>query len=212
MKDPIKHFDEIWNTLERLYPDARLLLDFQTPLELLIASILAARCTDEKVNQITKELFKKYPKASDYAYSDLQSLEKLIRPTGFFHQKAKSIQSCTRKIVEDYGGRVPDRLEDLLKCQGVGRKTANLVLGNVYHQPAIPVDTHVSRVAQRIGFSDSNDPDKIEEDLNKIVPQEKWVRFSHLLGFHGRKTCKAKNPSCLKCSLRNYCKSANLVK
>ncbi len=210
MKDPIKHIEEIWNILEKSYPDARLLLNFQNPLELLIASILAALCTDEKVNQITRELFKKYPTALDYADSDLQTLEKEIWQTGFYRQKAKSIKGCARKLVDEFNEEVPDNLKDLLKCQGVGRKTANLVLGNAFHKPALPVDTHVKRVAQRLGLTTHEDPDKIEEDLTQLLPKERWLRFSHLLGFHGRKGCAAKKPICPTCFLREYCLFVNL--
>ena len=173
--------EKIINLLEKEYPSATLALEFKTPLELLVALILAAQCTDERVNQVTKSLFKRYRTAKDYAQADLATLEEEIRPTGFFRNKAKSIIGCAKGIVERYGGKVPDKLEDLLTLPGVGRKTANILLGNAFGVPAIGVDTHVGRLAQRISLSEATDPDKIEADLCPIVPKAKWVRFCHLL-------------------------------
>lgn len=191
--------------LEKEYSKTGLALEFKTPLELLIALILAAQCTDERVNQVTRGLFRKYRSAKDYAGADLSTLEKEIRSTGFYRNKAKSIKACTRDIVEKYKGKVPDKVEDLLSLHGVGRKTANILLGNAFGVPAIGVDTHVGRLAQRIWGIKSKDPDKIEVELTKIVPREKWVRFCHLLQDHGRKVCLARIPICYECVINKYC-------
>ncbi len=197
--------EKIITLLEKEYPSARLALEFSTPLELLVALILAAQCTDERVNQVTKSLFKKYRTAKDYASADLPTLEEEIRPTGFFRNKAKSIVGCAKGIAEEYKGKVPDKPEDLLTLPGVGRKTANILLGNAFGVPAIGVDTHVGRLSQRIGLSRATDPDKIEADLCPIVPREKWVRFCHLLQEHGRKVCQARLPRCPICVIIKLC-------
>ncbi len=191
--------------LEKEYPDARLALEFKTPLELLIALILAAQCTDERVNRVTRTLFKRYRTAGDYAGADIHTLEQEIRPTGFFRNKAKSIKTCSKDIAGRYKGMVPDTLEDLLSLYGVGRKTANIVLGNAFGVPAIGVDTHVGRLARRTGLAGSKDPDKIEAELNAIVPEDKMVRFCHLLQDHGRKVCAARTPLCYRCVINKYC-------
>jgi endonuclease-3 len=195
--------------LEKEYPKAGLALEFKTPLELLVALILAAQCTDERVNQVTRTLFKKYKTVKDYAQVDLATLEEGVRPTGFFRNKARSIVGCTKGIVERFGGKVPDNLEDLLSLPGVGRKTANILLGNAFGVPAIGVDTHVGRLAQRIGLSRATDPDKIEADLTSVVPKEKWVRFCHLLQEHGRKVCQARKPLCPTCVIIKLCDYPN---
>ena len=204
--------EKIITLLEKGYPSARLALNFNTPLELLVALILAAQCTDERVNQVTKTLFKKYRTAGDYAETDLATLEGEIRTTGFFRNKARSIVGSTKGIVERYGGKVPDKLEDLLSLPGVGRKTANILLGNAFGVPAIGVDTHVGRLAGRIGLSKATDPDKIEADLCQIVPRAKWVRFCHLLQEHGRKVCQARRPLCPTCVIMKFCDYPNKTK
>ncbi len=191
--------------LERAYPDAKLELCFSSPLELLVALILAAQCTDQKVNEVTAHLFRKYRTAADYASARLSELEEDIRPTGFYRNKARAIQACCQQIVRDFGGRVPDRLEDLLQLRGVGRKTANILLGNALGVPAIGVDTHVLRLAQRLGLSRQSDPDKVEADLAAVVPARAQVRFCHLLQAHGRRTCHARKPDCPHCAVSDLC-------
>jgi endonuclease-3 len=196
---------EILKRLRRAYGDVGLALDFSTPLELLIALILAAQCTDERVNQVTKSLFKKYRSAKDYAAASPAQLEAEIRPTGFYRQKAKAILACTAALCERFGGRVPQALEDLLTLPGVGRKTANIVIGNAFGRPAIGVDTHVARLAQRLGLSSNTDPDKIEADLTGIIPRREWVPLCHRLQAHGRRVCLARKPMCEACTLADLC-------
>lgn len=191
--------------LEGAHPDAALALNFSTPLELLVALILAAQCTDERVNEVTRSLFRTYRSAREYAQAPQEKLEAEIRPTGFYRNKAKAIRACCKELVERFGGEVPSRLEDLLTLPGVGRKTANLILGNAFGRAAIGVDTHVKRLSNRMGFSRQSDPDRIEEDLCAIVPREKWVRFCHLLQFHGRRICTARSPKCPTCPLEDLC-------
>ncbi|GAG36257.1 unnamed protein product, partial [marine sediment metagenome] len=173
------------------------------------ATILSAQCTDEKVNQITPSLFQKYPKPSDFASVDKQELEAEIRPTGFFRNKAKSIINASKKIVEDFGGKVPDNMEDLVTLPGVARKTANIVLSSAFKKAeGIAVDTHVRRLSQRLGLSKEKDPDKIEKDLMEIVPKKYWLDFNYLLVNHGRKICSARKPLCPKCGVKHLCPSA----
>ncbi|MCQ4574029.1 MAG: endonuclease III [Candidatus Brocadiales bacterium] len=191
--------------LEKEYPGTGLALEFKSPLELLIALILAAQCTDERVNRVTRVLFKKYRRAGDYAMADLATLEGEIRSTGFFRNKAKSIKACTGDIAKKFGGKVPENPEDLLKLHCVGRKTANIVLGNAFGIPAIGVDTHVGRLAQRIGLARSKNPDKIEAELTAAIPKNKWIKFCHLLQDHGRKVCVARKPLCYQCVIEKYC-------
>ncbi len=191
--------------LEEAHPDAAIALRFSNPLELLVALILAAQCTDERVNEVTQSLFRAYRSARDYAQAPQEKLEAEIRPTGFFRNKARAIRACCKELVERFGGEVPPRLEDLLTLPGVGRKTANIILGNAFGQAAIGVDTHVKRLANRMGFSRQSDPDRIEEDLCAIVPREKWVRFCHLLQFHGRRICTARSPKCPACPVEDLC-------
>jgi endonuclease-3 len=191
--------------LEGAHPDARLALEFSSPLELLVALILAAQCTDERVNQVTRSLFRKYRKAADYAKASQEVLEEEIRSTGFYRNKAKAIRSCCSQLVERFHGEVPGRPEELVLLPGIGRKTANILIGNAFGRPAIGVDTHVMRLARRMGFSEQNDPDLIERDLCEIVPQESWVRFCHLLQFHGRRICSARKPLCGSCSGEDIC-------
>lgn len=196
---------EIIKTLSKEIPDSRIALNFSTPLELLIATILSAQCTDVKVNQVTGDLFKKYRSAKDYASVDLKELEEEIRPTGFYRNKAKSIQKCCQELVSRFGGDVPKNLDELVTLPGVGRKTANVILGNAYGIPGIAVDTHVRRVSRRIGLTENDDPVKIEFDLMEIVPEEEWTHFSNLLIWHGRRTCMAKKPLCEQCSIHKGC-------
>ena len=191
--------------LKKTYPDVRLALDFQTPLELLIALILAAQCTDQRVNMVTPALFKKYRKARDWAKADRAVLEEEIRSTGFFHQKANAIQKATSRLVEEFGGKVPEKLEDLLTLPGVGRKTANILRGNAFGQPAIGVDTHVGRVSYRLALTAQKDPDKIESDLVRIVPPADQVKFCSLIQRHGREVCVARKPRCEICVLNDLC-------
>jgi endonuclease III len=191
--------------LERLYPDARVMLDFKTPLQLLVATILAAQCTDERVNQVTPALFGQYPSAKDLAGADPAQLEAMIRPTGFFRSKARSLIGCCRALADRHGGEVPRSLEELTALPGVGRKTANIILWNAFGIPGIAVDTHVGRVASRIGLAGSDDPDTIEAQLCELFPRERWGMATHLIGFHGRKTCHARSPNCPACAIRDLC-------
>lgn len=191
--------------LETEYPDAGITLDFKTPFELLIATILAAQCTDERVNRVTKDLFVKYRTPHDYFGVPLEELEQDVRPTGFYRNKAKSISDMSKNLVEKFDGVVPDNRESLVSLPGVGRKTANIILGNAYGKEAIAVDTHVRRVSRRLGLARESDPDKIERELCDIIPREKWTLFSHLLIFHGRRCCKSRRPLCGKCRLFDMC-------
>ena len=178
------------------YPQAHCTLDFANPLELLVATVLSAQCTDERVNLVTPAVFKKYPTASDYAAAPLADLEEAFHSTGFFRQKAKSIQQICQVLVEKFDGQIPASLEELVKLPGIGRKTANVILGNAFHIPGIVVDTHVGRVSQRLGLTTNKDPVKIEFDLMELVPQTQWTAFSHQLIVHGRQICTAKKPKC----------------
>jgi endonuclease-3 len=191
--------------LKKRYPDAQCALHFKNPLELLVATILSAQCTDERVNKVTEDLFRKYKTAEDYARVKQEVLEKDIRSTGFFKNKAKSIINCCKKIVQVHGGKVPGTLEELVALEGIGRKTANVILGNAFGVPGITVDTHVKRVAYRLGLTRQQDPVKIEYDLMTLVPQTEWTRFSHLMIFHGRYTCMARKPRCGECVLEMLC-------
>ncbi len=196
---------DLIRSLEREYPDAKIALDFSNPLELLVATILAAQCTDERVNQVTKALFKKYRSARDYARADLVTLEREIYSTGFYRAKARALIGMAKEIVAGHRGQVPHTLEELVALPGVGRKTANVVLGNAYGQPAIAVDTHVLRVAQRLGLVKSRDADGVHDQLCEIVPNAKWTSFSHLLTTHGRRVCLARSPACPTCPIRGRC-------
>jgi endonuclease III len=199
----------ILSLLDQLYPAAKCSLAFSNPLELLVATVLSAQCTDQRVNQVTPELFKKYPRARDYARGALEELESDIRTTGFFHNKAKSIKAACQILDQQYGGQVPADLEALVQLPGIGRKTANVVLGNAYQIPGVVVDTHVGRVAQRLGLTAEKDPDKIERDLMVLLPQERWIIFSHQLIQHGRHLCQARKPKTEICPLRPYCDYAS---
>lgn len=197
---------EIIKRLKKAYPSAKIALNFENPLQLLIATILSAQCTDERVNKVTPELFKKYKTARDFAEADLEELSSAIKSTGFYQQKAKYIKEACRIIVEKYGGEVPRSMEELLDLPGVARKTANIVLSNAYGiVEGIPVDTHVSRLSQRLGLVQSKDPVKIERELMEIVPKEEWFQFPYLLQAHGRAVCIAKKPKCEECILKDLC-------
>lgn len=203
---------QIVKRLKAEYPDARCSLDHGNALELLVATILSAQCTDERVNIVTSSLFRKYRTWEEYAAAPASELEADIRPTGFFRNKAKSIQGACRLIGERHGGRVPDTMEELLELPGVARKTANVVLGNAYHiASGVVVDTHVSRLSARLGLSQEKTPEKIERDLTNLLPESEWIDFSHLLIAHGRKVCKARNPACGHCVLVKLCPSAFLA-
>jgi endonuclease-3 len=203
----------IFPRLKKLYPEAKTALSHASPLELLIATILSAQCTDKRVNMVTKGLFKKYKSAADWANAELEAIEADIRPTGFFRNKAANIKSCCRTIVDKFDGRVPDTMEELLTLAGVGRKTANVLLGNIFNTPAITCDTHVIRLSRRLRLSGANkNAVKLEFDLMEIVPRRKWggwTTFSHLLIFHGRNVCKARRPDCNNCAISRWCPAAN---
>lgn len=192
-------------TLKRTHPDAKLALDFSNPLELLIALILAAQARDDLVNLVTPALFKTYRTAAAYAGENESTLQKQVSRINFFRQKTRSIQKACAMLVTDFGGNVPENIDDLLKLPGVGRKTANAILANAFHQPAIVVDTHAWRLSQRLGLTTKDDPDKIEADLVTIVPQAEWTKFCHLLQFHGRRVCMARKPGCPTCSINQFC-------
>jgi endonuclease-3 len=196
---------KILDRLEKAHPDAKLDLNFANPLELLIALILAAQARDDLVCQITAQLFQKYRTARDYAAAPLPVLQKDVGKINFYRNKSKSIHNCCMELVARFGGKVPDNLADLLSLPGVGRKTANIVLGNAFGRQAIGVDTHVMRLSQRLGFTKQNDPDKIEADLTALVPEKRRVRFCHLLQYHGRRVCVAKKPQCPQCVVRDLC-------
>lgn len=197
--------------LEKEYPDADTELNWRSPLELLVAVILSAQCTDVRVNMVTETLFEKYRSAEDYAEAPREELEEDVRPTGFFRNKAKSIQGMARAVIEEHGGEVPRTMPDLVALPGVGRKTANVILGNVFDiNEGVVVDTHVKRLSMRLGFTDEKDPEKVERDLIPIVPEEKRTIFAHLLIFHGRKVCKARKPLCPECLLNDICPSAEI--
>jgi endonuclease III len=208
--DPIEdRAPEIIGRLREAYPDAHIALRFTTPLECLIATILSAQCTDEKVNEVTATLFKKYRAAEDYLRVPEVELRADIKPTGFYNQKAAAIRAACQRIVEVYGGRVPDTMEDLLTLRGVARKTANIVLSNAYGKvEGIAVDTHVKRVANRLGFTKESNPDKIERDLMRLIPSELWFPFTYVLIDHGRAVCVARRPKCEICPVADLCPSS----
>jgi endonuclease-3 len=201
---------KILTVLRQTYPNAHCELDFAGPLELLIATILSAQCTDKRVNLVTAELFQKYRRAADYAGADSAALERDIKSTGFFLNKAKNIQACCRALVEQYGGEVPRTMAELTRLDGVGRKTANVVLGNAFGlNEGIVVDTHVTRLASRLGLTRQTDAEKIEQELMPLVPREQWARFSHWLIWHGRRRCDARKPDCAGCEIAKLCPSAD---
>jgi len=202
---------EILARLTREYPEVRLALDFQTPLHLLVATVLAAQSTDEKINQVTPPLFARYPRAEDLARADTAELEEMVHATGFFRNKARAVKGLATALVADHGGEVPASLEALVALPGVGRKTANVVLGNAFGQNVgIAVDTHVQRLAGRLFLSEETDPEKIERDLTALPPRAEWTRFALLLQDHGRKVCKARRPECAVCVVADLCPSAEV--
>ena len=199
--------EKIREILDRLYPDVKCTLDYSNPLEMLIATQLSAQCTDARVNIVTKELFKRYRTAREYAEADVKELEELIRSAGFYKNKAKNIKACCRRIEDVYGGEVPGTMEDLLTLAGTGRKTANLVLGDIFKKPAVVVDTHCIRLTNRLGLTSQKDPVKIEFELKKLLAPEYQLRFCHQVVAHGRLVCTARNPKCAECALREVCKT-----
>jgi endonuclease-3 len=204
---------EILERLKRLYPDATCSLDYETPVQLLVATILSAQCTDERVNKVTPELFRRFPDAASMASADLAEIEELVRSTGFYRNKAKNIQGACRKIMADFGGQVPQTMEELLTLPGVARKTGNVVLAHAFGINAgVTVDTHVKRLSHRLGLTTHTDPVRIERDLMKLLPQPDWENWSIRLIYHGRAVCNARNPACDRCQIADLCPSANLEK
>lgn len=207
-RERVAQLVEAW---PEIYPGAHCELDFKTPLQLLVATILSAQCTDKRVNMVTPSLFAKYRTARDYANSDPKKLEKEIQSTGFFRNKTKSIRAAAAALVERHGGNVPDTMAELHELPGVGRKTANVVLGNAFNKAeGIVVDTHVSRLSQRLRLTKQTDPEKIEADLMKLVPREHWTMWSHWLIWHGRRRCFARKPDCTQCEVLRLCPSGKI--
>jgi endonuclease-3 len=206
-----KRAAEVDQRLAALYPDARVELDFRNPFELLMATILAAQSTDVRVNIVTKSLFRKYPDAHAFASADLTEMETAVKQTGFFRNKARAVINCSKALVERHGGEVPRTMEELVELPGVGRKTANVVLGNAMGiEAGVIVDTHVTRLSGRLGFTKHADPVDIEQDLMKIVPRSEWTKFANHLILHGRRVCMARKPACAECVLNDICPSADL--
>lgn len=204
---------KILSALQKVYPDAHCELNFNSPLQLLIATILSAQCTDKRVNIVTAGLFKKYQSAKDFAEAPLADIEEAVKTTGFFRNKAKNIKACCTALVEQFGGEVPRTMEELHALAGVGRKTANVVLGNAFDiNVGIVVDTHVTRLANRLGLAKGVDAVRLEQDLIKLVPQEQWCVFSHWLIWHGRRRCMARKPDCAHCEIRNLCPQIGVEK
>ena len=205
------HAEEILARLKREYPDAHCELDFETPLQLLIATILSAQCTDKRVNMVTPALFERYSDAESMSIAKPEELEEMIKSTGFFRNKTKSLLGMSAAVAERHGGSVPSTMDELTKLPGVGRKTANVVLGNAFHlNEGVVVDTHVGRLSVRLGFTNETDPVKVEQVLMKLIPKDDWTLVSHLLIFHGRRVCIARTPRCESCVLADVCPSARL--
>lgn len=200
----------VFETLDPLYTLEKTALKYKTPFQLLISTILSAQCTDKQVNQVTKTLFKKYKKPEDYVKVPVEELETDIRPTGFFRNKSKSIKGCCQGLLDHYGGKVPGSMEEMLRLPGVGRKTANCVLGAAFDIPGVVVDTHVKRLALRLGLTQNQDPDKIERDIEKLLPKDRWRRFSDILIYHGREVCKARKPDHSRCRIFHHCPSNSI--
>ena len=199
---------EIFELLKKEYPDAKCSLDFNTPFEMMIAVMLSAQCTDERVNKVTKEFFPKYNKPEDFTDMPIEQIEELIHSCGFYHNKAKNIKLASQKILKDFAGEVPQTMEELMTIPGVGRKSANVIMLEAFNNPqGIAVDTHVKRLSNRIGFSKKSEPEKIEQDLLKQIPQKYWKDANHILIWHGRKICKSQKTQCKKCCLRHLCKN-----
>ena len=201
---------KIRKILKRTYPDVKTQLYYKNPFELLVATILSAQCTDKQVNSVTPGLFKKYKKPADFIKAPISEIEDAIRSTGFFRNKTKSIKGCCQGLVDLYKGKVPGTLEELIKLPGVGRKTANCVLGAAFDVPGVVVDTHVKRLSIRMGFTDNSNPDKIEEDIMKMLPRERWRRFSDILIYHGREVCNARKPAHEMCAVADLCPSSKI--
>jgi endonuclease-3 len=206
-KERVKHIFEI---LDPFYTREKTALKYRTPFQLLISTILSAQCTDKQVNSVTKTLFKKYKNPQDFINAPIAELEEDIRPTGFFRNKAKSIKGCTQGLVDHYGGEVPSTMEELVKLPGVGRKTANCVLGAAFDVPGVVVDTHVKRLSLRLGLTENQNPDKIEKDIEKLLPKGRWRRFSDILIYHGRDVCRARKPDHDRCPVFNLCPSNSI--
>jgi endonuclease-3 len=202
--------DLIFDILDPLYTYEKTALTYRNAFQLLISTILSAQCTDKQVNEVTKTLFKKYKKPEDFLKVPITELEQDIRPTGFFRNKAKSLKGCSQGLVDLYKGKVPSTMDELLKLPGVGRKTANCVLGAVFDVPGVVVDTHVKRLSLRLGLTNQEDPDKIEKDVENLLPKERWRRFSDILIYHGREVCKARKPEHGRCAVLNLCPSNNI--
>lgn len=206
-----ERMQEVLRRLRQEYPDARIRLRFRNPFELLIATILSAQCTDERVNQVTEVLFEKYRTPEDYLRVPIEELERDIYPTGYYKAKARNIRACCQALLERFGGQVPQTLEELTSLPGVGRKTANVVLGEFFEPQGIVVDTHVARLVQRLGFVHTSNREHIERQLLQLVPRSEWVRFTHLMIAHGRAVCRARRPLCTRCVLRDLCPLADKV-
>lgn len=210
LKKKSQRANSIYQILDPLYTHEKTALRYSNPFELLVATILSAQCTDKQVNEVTKTLFKKYKQPGDFLKRPASEIEQDIRPTGFFRNKTKSILGCCRGLVDLYGGKVPATMEELLRLPGVGRKTANCVLGAAFGVPGVVVDTHVKRLAFRLGLTTNSDPDRIEEDIQNLLPKERWRRFSDLLIYHGREVCKARKPEHSRCAVFDLCPSNSL--
>ena len=202
----------IGRELARLYPDARCSLDFGSPFQLLVATVLSAQCTDVRVNLVTPALFARFPDAEAMARADPAEVESLVKPTGFYRNKTRSILRCARQLVEEHGGVVPRTMEQLVPLGGVGRKTANVILGNAFGVPGLPVDTHVGRLSQRLGLTCSTDPVRIESDLTALVPKKEWTRFGLRMIYHGRQVCHSRSPQCDECTLARLCPKVGVGK
>lgn len=196
---------EVVQRLEAEYPDATCSLDYTNPVQLMVSTILAAQCTDERVNIVTKSLFKQHKNAKDFANAPEGELEEAVRTCGFYRQKAKSIREACRDLVEKHGGKVPGSMEELVKLRGVGRKTANVLMAECFEPVGVIVDTHCKRLSNRLGFTTKSDPDKIEQDIMKLLPREHWRMYSHCMVFHGRAVCNARSPRCSQCVVRDLC-------
>lgn len=201
---------KIIEILKEFYPDAVCSLDFETPFQMLISVMLAAQCTDERVNKTTPNLFNKYDTPDKMAQIDLKELEEIIHPCGFYKTKAKNVKACSQKLIDEFNGKVPENMNDLQSLPGVGRKSANVVMLEAFHNPqGIAVDTHAKRISNRIGFSKESEPEKIEQDLLKVIPKEYYYDVNHLLVWHGRKICDARKPKCEECPVKKYCNEYN---
>ena len=203
-----ERLEGVMRILDEIYPQVVCTLNYSNPLQMLIATQLSAQCTDARVNIVTKDLFKKYKNVYDFANADLEELEQDIKSTGFYKNKAKNIIACCKRLIEVYNGEVPDTMEDLLTLAGTGRKTANLVLGDIFKKPAVVVDTHCIRLSTKIGLTKNTDPVKIELDLKKLIPPERQLKLCHQFVNHGRLRCIARRPDCENCEIKEYCKSA----